>query len=63
MRIRKIRADHSGHEVWAMNRLCPLELWDRGFESHSKYRDVCVSSVIVLSCVSSGFATGWSPVQ
>jgi hypothetical protein len=34
-------------------RLIPLEAW----------MFVCVSSVFVLSCVGSGLATGWSPVQ
>jgi hypothetical protein len=31
----------------------PLEVW----------MSVCVSSVLVLSCICSGLATGWSPVQ
>jgi hypothetical protein len=27
-------ADHSGRVVYGMNRLRPLERWDRGFETH-----------------------------
>jgi hypothetical protein len=50
---------HSGRVVWGMNRLRPLEHWDRWFESHSGHACVCVH----LFCVGSGLATGWSPVQ
>jgi hypothetical protein len=37
--------------------------WDRGFESRSWH--VCVSAFVYveLSCVGSGLATGWSPIQ
>jgi hypothetical protein len=41
--------------VWTLG-LCvgiPLEVW----------MSVCVYSVFVLSCVGSGLATGWSPLQ
>jgi hypothetical protein len=31
------RADHSGCATSGMNRLCSLERWARGFESHSIY--------------------------
>jgi hypothetical protein len=47
-----------------MNSLRSLEHWDRGFESYSRHG--CVFAFIVLlcsSCVGSGLATGWSPVQ
>jgi hypothetical protein len=30
-------ADHSDRAVYGMNRLRPLEHWDRGFESHSRH--------------------------
>jgi hypothetical protein len=40
-----------------MNRLRPLEHWNRGFESHSCVRLFCVRGVL---CVGSGLATGWS---
>jgi hypothetical protein len=45
-----------------MNRLRPLERWDRAFESHSRHR--CLRYyVFVLPCVGSDLATGLSPVQ
>jgi hypothetical protein len=46
-----------------MNRLRLLEYWDRGFESHSRHGCMCIYSVCVVLCVSSGLATGWSPLQ
>jgi hypothetical protein len=56
-------ADQSGRAVWGMNRLRPLEHWDRGFGSHSGHGClycVCLFCVCVVLCVSSGLATGWS---
>jgi hypothetical protein len=53
-------------QLTGMNRLRPLEHWDRGFESHSRHgclycvRLFCVSVVLR---VGSGLATGWSLVQ
>jgi hypothetical protein len=46
-----------------MNRFRRLKRWDRGFETH--YGHGCLSAFIlfVLSCVGSGLATAWSPVQ
>jgi hypothetical protein len=48
-----------------MNRLRPLEHWDHGFESHSRYGWLCVHlfCVCVFLCVCSDLATGRSPVQ
>jgi hypothetical protein len=47
-----------------MKCLRPLEHWDRGFESrYGAWMFVCVYSVFVLSCVSSGLGEGWSLVQ
>jgi hypothetical protein len=47
-----------------MNCLRTLERWDHGFESHSGHRCLCAFILrFVLSCVSSGHATGWYPVQ
>jgi hypothetical protein len=40
-----------------MNRLRPLEHWDRGFESHPRH------GCLFILRVGSGLATGWSPVQ
>jgi hypothetical protein len=40
----------------------PIENWVRGFESHSKYRNIFSFLVSLLSCVSSGIMTGWSTV-
>jgi hypothetical protein len=37
--------------------------WDRGFESHSKHRCLSAFVLCLLSCVSSGLASGCSPVQ
>jgi hypothetical protein len=58
--------NHSGRAVSGMNRLRPLEHWDRGFESHSRHGCVyCVRlfCVCVVLCVGRGLVTGWSPVQ
>jgi hypothetical protein len=44
-----------------MNRLHPLEHWDRVFESLSRH--VRLFCVCVVLCVGSGLATGWSSFQ
>jgi hypothetical protein len=56
-------ADLNGCTVWSTYYLRPLEHWDRGFESRSGHG--CVSPLfwVVLSCASSGLATGRSPVR
>jgi hypothetical protein len=46
-----------------MNRLRPLEHWDRGFEPHSRHGCLCLFCFCGVLCVGSGLATGWSPVQ
>jgi hypothetical protein len=53
-------ADHSGRAVGGINSLRPLEHWDRGFESHSRNRCLCVRlfCVCVILCVGSGPAMG-----
>jgi hypothetical protein len=38
----------AGHAVYSMNRLRPLELWVRGFESHSRYG--CSCAFILYFC-------------
>jgi hypothetical protein len=40
-----------------MNRLRPLEHWDRGFESHSRHGCLCA----FILCADSGLVTGWYP--
>jgi hypothetical protein len=35
-------ADHSGGKVWGVIYLRPLEHWNRGFESRSRYGCLCV---------------------
>jgi hypothetical protein len=50
-------ADHRGRALRS------LEHWDRGFESHSRHGCLCAFILFVLSCIGSGLATGWSPVQ
>jgi hypothetical protein len=42
-------ADHSGRAVYGMNRLRPLEQWDRGLESHSRYECLC-DFILCLCC-------------
>jgi hypothetical protein len=44
-------ADHSGRAVLGMNRLRPLEHWDRWFEYHSRHGCLCAFILFVLSCV------------
>jgi hypothetical protein len=58
-------ADHSGCAEYGMNRLSPLEHWNRGFESFSRHESMCVRlfCVCVVLCIGSGLATGLSPVQ
>jgi hypothetical protein len=46
-----------------MKCVLPLEYWDRRFESHSGYGCLSAFVLFVLSCVGSGLASGWSPVQ
>jgi hypothetical protein len=38
-------AGHSGRKVYCTNSLCPLQHWDRGFESHSMHG--CLSAFIL----------------
>jgi hypothetical protein len=44
-----------------MSSLARSKLWDRGFQSHSS--NGWMSAFILLSCVDSGLASGWSPAQ
>jgi hypothetical protein len=45
----KRRADHSNRAICGMNRLPPLEHWDRGFESHSSHGCLC-TFILYLCC-------------
>jgi hypothetical protein len=40
--VQGVRGDHRGRAVWVMNCLSSLELWGRGFESHSRHECLCV---------------------
>jgi hypothetical protein len=50
-------AVRSGRAVLGMNCFRPLELWGRGFESHSRHACVRLFCVCVVLCVGSGLET------
>jgi hypothetical protein len=58
------RADHSGRAVYRMKFRRPLKHWDRGFESHSRYRYLS-TFLLYLCCPAQieGLRQGWFPVQ
>jgi hypothetical protein len=57
-------ADHSGRAVKGMNRHCPLEHWDCGFEFHLRHGCLCAFiPCLCCSMCSSGLVTGCSPVS
>jgi hypothetical protein len=43
-----IPEENVSRAVWGMDRLRPLEHWDRGFESHSRHG--CLSAFILCLC-------------
>jgi hypothetical protein len=44
-----LQADHSGLAVYGVKCLRPLELWDCGFESHSRHACLC-TFILCLCC-------------
>jgi hypothetical protein len=56
--VASIIADHSGRAVEGMNCLRSLEIWDRGFESHSRHGCVFILCSCAILCAGSGLATG-----
>jgi hypothetical protein len=45
-----LNADHRGCAMWRKKCLHPIEHWDRGFESHSRYGCLYIFCVCVVLC-------------